>query len=129
MFGFDRRRRGSSGPAAPRSRRWLIPLLVGMAVAGVLTLAIGPARAHFERTADIAEAEAQLAELVATNRADAEAIAALDTDAELERQARNDYGLARPGEEIYVVLPPAADPPVVPQGWPFTSVGLRLATP
>lgn len=129
MFGFDRRRRGAPRPGAAPGRRWMTPVALAVAVVGVLTLAIGPARAHLERTADIAAAEAELAELVAANRADAEAIAALDTDAELERVARNDYGLARPGEEIYVVLPPAVDPPMVPQGWPFTSVGLRLATP
>ena len=37
-----------------------------------------------------------------------------------ERVARRDFRLARPGEEIYQVLPAPLDPSVIPPGWPFT---------
>ena len=39
---------------------------------------------------------------------------------ELERLAREEYGYAKVGEEVYHVLPPPRDPLKVPDAWPFT---------
>ena len=101
-------------------------LLVSVAMVGVLSLGFVPPRTYLERRSEIAEAEAQLVELVAANEADAARIAALDTDAELERVARRDFRLALPGEEVYRVLPPAVDPTTLPSGWPFDALARQL---
>lgn len=133
VFGTWRRRRPDSAgpPAQPQSllRRLVVPV----AVVGILGLSVSlvavPLRAHLDRTSQIADAEVILAELVRTNEADRERLEAMETDAELEYLARRDFGLARPGEEIYQVLAPASEPLVVPEGWPFNYVGLRLVQP
>lgn len=102
-------------------------LVFSVAVVGVLSLAVVPTRTYLERRSEIAEAEAQLARLVSANEADAARIAALDSDAELERVARRDFRLALPGEEVYRVLPPVIDPGAVPSGWPFDHLARRPA--
>ena len=62
-----------------------------------------------------------------TQRADAEArAAALQSDQEIERMAREQYGYARVGEEVYGILPQAEDPVRVPEAWPFTGLGATL---
>jgi cell division protein FtsB len=141
MFGFDRSRRQArplrTGRNGSTDRAPVLPSSVGrrVAVLGVFaamvlalgSLAVSPARAWWDQQARIAEAETRLASLDEAVKANAARLAALDTDAELERLARRDFSLAKPGEEIYVVLPPPADLPQVPQGWPFDQVALRLA--
>ena len=102
-------------------------LVAAVVVVGVLSLAVVPTRTYLERQGEIAEAEARLTRLVSANDADSARIAALGTDAELERVARRDFRLALPGEEVYRVLPPAIDPASVPTGWPFAGLARRLA--
>ena len=101
--------------------------MIAVAIVGVLSLAVVPTRTYLERRGEIAEAETRLAQLVSTNEADTARIAALESDAELERVARRDFRLALPGEEVYRVLPPVVDPASVPEGWPFDGLARRLA--
>jgi len=108
--------------------RLMIPAAV-VVIAVAVSLVAVPTRAHLDRTSQIAEAEVQLAELVRSNQADERRLEAMDTDAELERLARKDFGLAMPGEEVYRVLPAPRDPLPIPQGWPFNYLGLRLVQP
>lgn len=136
MFGLGadgRRGRGSSdegpGDDRPFFRRHALGLSLTALVLAVLSMGVAPVRTHVERRADIASAEAELAELVALTSANGERITALDTDEELERVARQDFLLARPGEEVYQVLPPLLDPPVVPRGWPFDDLAARVGAP
>jgi len=133
VFGSWRRRRGPDNDAPPPPQSLLRRLVVPVAVVGILALSVSlvavPLRAHLDRTSQISEAEVILAELVRTNEADRQRLEAMETDAELEYLARRDFGLARPGEEIYRVLAPASEPLVVPEGWPFNYVGLRLVQP
>ena len=120
-------RRSSTAASGRRGfGRLLIP--AALLAATVLALLVGvlPTRSYLDKRAEVRAAEAQLAALRQAN-ADAEAeAAALDTDAEIERRAREEFGLAMPGEETYVVLPPPADPVEVPDGWPFTELETRL---
>lgn len=139
LFGFDRRRRRARGAGSSEAgnrdairtgvgRRALVPaLMFAVAIVGVLSLAVVPTRTYLERRSEISEAEAQLARLVSANEADAERIAALGSDAELERVARRNFRLALPGEEVYRVLPPEVDSGAVPSGWPFDHLARRLA--
>jgi cell division protein FtsB len=108
---------GSAGGS--RLRRHLPVALTAVVVLGILALGIGPARMHLEREGEVRAAEAELERLTGLVESNAAQIEALDTDAELERVARRDFRLARPGEEIYQVLPAPLDPSVIPPGWPF----------
>lgn len=66
----------------------------------------------------VAAAETQLAELLAENAALEADVAALGTDAEIEKLAREKLGYVRPGETAYVVL----DPPRPSQAAPAETV-------
>ncbi len=119
-FGESKRRESGTSTGGTRLQRQLPWLIVGVVMVGILALGIGPTRMHFEREGEVRAAEAELARLTALVETNATQIEALDTDAELERAARQDFRLARPGEEIYQVLPAPVDPSVIPPGWPFT---------
>ena len=116
--------------AAPRSfgATRALRLLVGPAILAVLTVGVVmlgafPARTLLDQRHTLASAEAQLEELDAANTAARAQADALRTDAKVEELARREYGYARPGDELYHVLPPAQDPVRVPEAWPFTGLG------
>ncbi len=94
-------------------------VLVGLTV-GVMVLGVFPTRIWLDQRAAISAAETRLADLDAANTDRQARVDALQTDAEIERLAREEYGFAKLGEEVYHVLPPARDPVRVPQAWPFT---------
>jgi cell division protein FtsB len=97
--------------AAPvRKRRWgwvLAALLLGalaLTVSGIL-----PFRQLVAQQRQIDRAGSQLEALSSENERLEGEIIALQTDAEVERIARDQYGLVRPGEVGYVVVvPPGA---------------------
>jgi cell division protein FtsB len=74
-----------------------------------------------------ATAEQRLAELDQANNEAQAQVDALQTDAEIERLARENYGYAKAGEEVYHLLPEAKDPVRVPDTWPFEGLGSSLA--
>ena len=47
----------------------------------------------------------------------------METPEAVEQIAREDYGLVRPGETAYQVLPEGAPPVDLPDAWPFTGAG------
>ena len=99
--------------APVKKQRWgwiLAVLLLGalaLTVSGIL-----PFRQLISQQNQIERSQAQLTALTDENDALAEDIAMLGTDAEIERLAREQYGLVRPGEVAYVVVTPD-EPPVV----------------
>lgn len=113
---------------APRRRRWgwvLAILLLGalaLTVSGIL-----PFRQLVAQQRQIDRAGSQLEALTNENERLEGEIAALQTDGEVERIARDQYGLVRPGEVGYVVVAPpeasaAADPtneaaPIESRSW------------
>ena len=44
----------------------------------------------------------------------------LQTDGEVEARAREEYHMARPGEEAVALLPPVPAPVTIPSGWPYS---------
>lgn len=117
--------------AVPRLRvppgvlRWTKPLLVAtfaVATIAVLAVYVFPTRTWLDQRAAIAETETRLAELRAERHALEARLAELDTDAEIERIARSQYGLVLPGEEAYAVLPAPEAPVELPALWPFGTV-------
>jgi len=91
-----------------RRSAWLVGAVV--AVAGVLFLAVFPARAWWAQRGERERVQAQLTTLTAKNRVLEQRAALLGSDAEVERLARSQYGLAKPGEKTYLVLPAAGAP-------------------
>ena len=102
------------------------PLVAAVALLGVVALAVIPARAYIGQQRHRDALAATLEGVSAQNRALQEQADRLATDAEIERLARLRYNLAKPGEEVYAILPEAAPPspepapappPVQPRPW------------
>ena len=92
-----------------RKQRWGWVLAVVLLGALALTVSgILPFRQLISQQRHIERSQEQLAALTSENRALAEDVEMLDTDAEIERIARDQYGLVRPGEVAYVVVVPEA---------------------
>jgi cell division protein FtsB len=120
----------------PRPRYRMLFVLwavVVIAIAGgVLLVLVLPTRAWLDQRAEVNDAERKLAVLQAANGELEARVAALQTPAEIERVARQQYSLVKPGERVYSVQPPAL-PGGLPAGWPFDLVGqivsVRTALP
>jgi len=96
---------------APRQQRWGWVVAVVLLSALALTISgVFPFRQLIDQQRAVEESRQQLAALEEENRRLEQDIAALYTDEEIERVARDQYGLVRPGETGYVIVdPPGAD--------------------
>ena len=94
---------------------WFLGTLAVVLV-GVTLLAVFPARTYVAQRQSISAAEERVRILSAQNKELAKRVEKLHTDAEIERIAREQYNLVRPGEEAYAILPPpeAKAPPKPP---------------
>ena len=93
-----------SRPAARRLARVLVVVsLSALAVAVTWTWGVNPVGTWLDQRDEIAQLEAQLAEVRESNAAHEADIELLQTDAEIERIARRDLGLVYPGEEAYAI--------------------------
>ena len=102
---------------SPLRRRWLF---IGvLATVGVLFIAVFPARTYLDQHHQRQQVVAQLKAVDAQNKALDQRIKTLNTDAEVERLAREQYNLVRPGEEAYAILP-TRQAPAAPQPAPTT---------
>jgi len=103
-------RRDVDGPPKRRSR--LAPLIAGLLLAALAFTVSGvfPFRQLIQQRQQVDAASQQLDTLRAENDRLAEELDALHTDDEIERIAREQYGLVRPGEEAFVVIVPDAVP-------------------
>ena len=96
------------------AKRVVVPALVVLVVLGILFVAVLPTRTLLQQRRDTKAATAELRELRERNAALEEQARRLSDPREIEQLAREQYGLVRPGEEPYVVLP--APPPPEPEG-------------
>ncbi len=102
-----------------RRRVWALP--VGVVAIGVLVVVVFPTRTFLAQRASMRAAEEQLGVLDEQNLLLEERVRLLSDDAEIERLAREQYHLIRPGEEAFAVLPPPMPPPPpAPVGTPAT---------
>ena len=88
------------------------PLMVSLIVVGILFLAVFPTRTYVGQRRDLVETAERVDVLRRENDRLAQRVGRLNTDEEIERLAREQYSLVRPGEEAYAILPapkPAAD--------------------
>ena len=91
------------------AKRALGPALVVLVLAGILFVAVLPTRTLLQQRRDTKAATAELRQLRERNERLEERARRLRDPREIEQLAREQYGLVRPGEEPYVVLP--APPP------------------
>ncbi len=106
----------------PGRRRvgWRVAAIVGVvSVLSLLVVSVTPFRSYLNQKQRIGSAERQLQTLERQNRDLSAQVARLQTPAEIERQARAQYGMIRPGEIAYAVLPAATGPLHLPQVWPY----------
>lgn len=110
-----------------RRARMLIP---GAAVAVIVLVVIGyavlPTRSWLAQRNEIGRLEGEITAMEDANAELERRAAALNTVAEVERIARAELGLVRPGEEVYAVLPAAPEPVRLPRSWPFSALGAAL---
>lgn len=84
--------------------------LVALASVVVLFTTVFPTRTFLAQRAAVGAAEEQLTVLSEQNRLLEQRARLLQDDAEIERLAREEYHLVRPGEKAYALLPPPAPP-------------------
>ena len=93
------------------------PIFAALAFAGVLALAVFPAKALLDQRQHRKALAAQLAALDDRNRALEGRVEELRSDGEIERLARQ-YNLVKPGEEAYFILPRPQPPAPVAEAPP-----------
>jgi cell division protein FtsB len=94
-----------------RRRRLLTVLLASVVLAGLLFLFILPGRTYLSQRSNLSSATARIRVLGAENAKLEHRIKQLQTDSEVERLAREQYGLVKPGEQAFAILPPRPPPP------------------
>jgi cell division protein FtsB len=101
-------------------------VLLTVVAATVFGFGIVPTRSYLDRKQQIADAQARLADLERANEDARAHVDRLRTDAEVERLAREQYGLVKQGEEPYKIVPPAQPPVQIPDVWPFDQLHRHL---
>lgn len=106
-----------------RGRGWAV--VVSLVVVGVLFVAVFPTRTWLGQRQELEATERRLKVLSSENSELAARVQRLNTDAEIERMAREQYNLVRPGEEAYAILPSAPAPrPATPPSPPEEEPGM-----
>ena len=111
----------------PLSTRLILPVLATVLFVGILVVGVFPTRTYLSQKRSIASAIRPAARSSSSptppcgpRPSDS------GTDAEIEQQARQNYDLVMPGEEVYRVLPAPETPVPVPDVWPFAQLGPRV---
>ena len=110
-----------------RRRTQVSWLLAAVTLVGVVAVAAGifPWRQIIAQQSAVELAEAQLDALRIENRLLAEEVSALSTNTEVERLAREQFGLVMPGEVGYVVIAPEGVAPPVDEPLAIDRTGER----
>jgi cell division protein FtsB len=85
-------------------------LLASVVLVGVLFLFVLPGRTYLAQRRTVAAAETRVKVLSRANAQLRDRANQLQTDAEIERMARQQYGMVKPGEVPYAILPPKQAP-------------------
>jgi cell division protein FtsB len=99
--------------------------LVGGGAGLLVVLAVGvfPTRSFLAQRDDLSDTQHRLAVLREQNEQLEDQLHRLSTPEEIERIAREEYNLVRPGEEAYSVLPAPLPALELPDLWPFGPLG------
>jgi cell division protein FtsB len=108
------------------SHRRLVWALAGSVLfVGALFLFALPARTWIGQRHSLDAAARRVRVLSAENARLQQEQKLLQTDAEIERIARQQYGLVKPGEQAYAILPAKAAPPTIPPARPPATARTR----
>jgi cell division protein FtsL len=119
-------RRRASAPAPPtrrerrtnRAKRTSHPSMrIALALVvfvGLLFAFVYPTRTWLDQRSETNKARQQLSALQTENARLARETKRLSTDSEIERLARQKYGLVRPGERAFVIVPAPSTPTTAP---------------
>ena len=88
---------------------WSLVAITALVAAVVTAAGIFPFRQLIAERRSVAQAQETLLALRAENERLAGEVAVLGTDEEVERLAREQFGLVRPGEASFVVVAPAGE--------------------
>jgi cell division protein FtsB len=91
--------------------RRVVPFLALIVLIGLLFVGVFPTRTWLAQRKESAAATEQLHVLNTENTRLAARVKALQSDDEIERLAREQYNLVKPGEEAYALLPGQAPTP------------------
>lgn len=91
-------------------RRTAWGVVASVVLVGILFVAVFPSRTYLAQTRSIDLAERRVSVLSDQNDKLAARVQRLNTDAEIERLAREQYNLVRPGEEAFAILPSRPSP-------------------
>ncbi len=111
-----------------RVRRTVWPVLVTGLLVAALFVFVFPTRTYLAQRAETQRTQSQLDVLDEQNDALSARITALQTDEEIERLAREQFDLVRPGEQAFAVLPAPAITDL-PPGFPFDLIRKLLGRP
>jgi cell division protein FtsB len=98
-------------PAAARAAAWVTAIVVVVVVMGVF---IFPTRTWLQQRHQLAQTAQEVRLLDQQNAALSAQASKLQTDAEVERLARQQYELVRPGDEVFAIGPAPTPPTTAP---------------
>ena len=118
-------RRDRKERAAPRreptpGRRMLLGLAGSVVFVGFMLVGVFPTRTWMAQRDELGQKEAELAAIRADEADLEDRIETLQDPDEIERLAREEYGMVLPGEKPYRMLPAPEEPVDLPDAWPFT---------
>lgn len=80
--------------------------MLGLVILAVFVFGVFPTGSYVDQRQQLDDAEDELTELQAVNEELEAQIIRLESDSEIEREAREEFNLVLPNEESYLVLPP-----------------------
>ena len=114
--------RRSASPTVRRRRSRLATAVFAVLLIGFVVAFVYPTRTYLRQRAELSAAETRLAVLERETRTLEADSLRLESDAEIERVAREQYGLIRPGETPWVLVPETT-PPTTPATDPSSGSG------
>lgn len=109
---------------AQRRRSTALLAIAAIAISGALAAALFglPVRTYFEQDTQIAQREAQLAEISAVVEDLRSEVDRLRTDDGVREAARDELGFVEAGEQRETILEPTGVATDLPDGWPYDLV-------
>jgi cell division protein FtsL len=111
----------SAKPRRERRRPSMRLALFLVVLVGLLFAFVYPTRTFLDQRDETNKARSQLEVLQSENARLSRESKRLSTDSEIERLAREKYGLVKPGEKPFVILPSPTTPTVVTTPAPSTA--------
>ena len=118
-----RSRRGAAPakarPAPRPGRRIAAGLVVSVVMVGFLLVGVFPTRTWLAQREETRDRQAELDRIRTQQAVQEERVAELQDPDVIEAEARDGFGLVRPGETAYQMMPSSGAPIDLPETWPF----------